>query len=163
MTVRVPDILGDVLRLNPDYALDIRRSIEALSNDIRANAAVPRVTLPAPDMTTWGPEIEARPGATWLGTEWFFAECYVYRCLMTAVRYWETGRDPFAPAKSAELASDELWERVSVAHDASQGAPAEQRLVAAAWGQRVGQPGRSQLRGRRRVRSRRGGWRSLVR
>ena len=99
------------------------------------------MTLPAPDMATWGPELEARPGATWLGTEWFFAECYVYRCLMTAVRYWETGRDPFAPAKSAELASDELWERVSVAHDGSQGAPADQRLVrllgASAWGNRV--------------------------
>ena len=56
--------------------------------------------LPAPDMATWGPEIRGAPGATWLGTEWFFAECYVYRCLMTAVRYWETGRDPFALPRS---------------------------------------------------------------
>ena len=41
MTVRVPDILGDVLRLNPDYTLEIQRAIEALSNEIRANAKVP--------------------------------------------------------------------------------------------------------------------------
>ena len=51
----------------------------------------------------------AYDGQTWLATDWFFAECYVYRCLMIAVRYWETGRDPFAAAKREELAGEALW------------------------------------------------------
>jgi hypothetical protein len=68
------------------------------------------------------------------------AECYVYRCLMAAVRYWETSRDPFAPAKQAELASQSLWDGLGTALAAQPADPRDRMhalLAFALWGNRV--------------------------
>src|SRR5690242_173872 len=86
MAVRVPKILDEVCEANPDYPATIRNAVARLRDDIRGDAPLPRLGFPAPDAHEWQPE----PGAqTWLHTEWFFAENYVYRSLMSAVRYWE--------------------------------------------------------------------------
>jgi hypothetical protein len=71
--------------------------------------------------------------------EWFFAECYVYRSLMTAVRYWEHGRDPFAPAKRRELESDALWTGLQaiIAHPAQGEELVHALLDLSLWGNRV--------------------------
>jgi uncharacterized protein with ATP-grasp and redox domains len=66
--------------------------------------------FPCPDEGEWQGTMDGR---TWLAAEWFFAECYVYRCLMSVVRYWETGRDPFGPAKQRELEDDDLWAMIA--------------------------------------------------
>jgi hypothetical protein len=59
---------------------------------------------------------------------------------MAAVRYWETGRDPFAPAKRNELAGERPWEGLDAALAVVALAP-EERLYAllgrALWGNRV--------------------------
>ena len=89
MRVRVPKILEEVLRLNADYAPSIRRDVQALADSIRSNAPIPPLAFPAPDEAEWAGELE---DAGWLASTWFVAECYVYRCLMSAVRYWETSR-----------------------------------------------------------------------
>ncbi len=106
MTVRVPKILEEVIERNPDYPAATVAAILELRDAIRANAAVAPLDFPAPDAAEWESELAGR---SWLSTDWFFAECYVYHRLTAATRYWENGRDPFAPAKREELASARLW------------------------------------------------------
>ena len=115
MSVRVPKILEEVTARNPDYPPALHAAIARLRDEIRGDARLPALAFPAPDAGEWEAALEAHAGETWLGTDWFFVECYVYRCLMTAIRYWEDGRDPFAPAKRDELASQALWQGVDAA------------------------------------------------
>jgi uncharacterized protein with ATP-grasp and redox domains len=107
MKVRVPKILDDVRQENGDYPPATLDAIARLRDDIAGDAPLPALGFPAPDTAEWDP---VPTGATWLHAVWFYAECYVYRQLMSAVRYWERGRDPFAPVKRRELASAPLWE-----------------------------------------------------
>jgi hypothetical protein len=137
MRVRVPKILEEVVRRNADYAPAVKGAVEALAEAIRSNALLPPLAFPAPDEGEWLGEIEQ---AGWLASTWFMAECYAYRCLASAVRYWETSRDPFAPAKRDELASDGLWQGL-VAALGAEPPDARDRVHAlvggALWGNRV--------------------------
>jgi hypothetical protein len=135
MTVRVPKILDDVRDENADYPKAVLDAVARLRDDIRGDARVPSLGFPAPDAHEW-PELGAR---TWLRTEWFFAENYLYRSLMAAVRYWERGRDPFAPVKRRELASEALWQGVeAVALHAAKGDELVHALLdLSLWGNRV--------------------------
>jgi len=140
MAVRVPKILDEVLERNPDYSPGIKSAIAALRDGIAGDAPLPPLAFPAPDGAEWEPEWLDRRGQTWLKSQWFFVECYVYRCLMIATRYFETGRDPFTPAKQAELDGHELFERLGAVLEGT-GSKAEERLFvllgAALWGNRV--------------------------
>jgi hypothetical protein len=140
MAVRVPKILDDVLQRNPDYSPGIKSAIEELRDGIAGDAPLPELAFPAPDATEWEPEWLDRRGETWLKSQWFFGECYVYRCLMIATRYFETGRDPFTPAKQAELDGRELFERLGAVLETAGGKPGDRLfalLGAALWGNRV--------------------------
>ena len=135
MRVRIPKILDDVRAENPDYPAPILDAIARLGDDVRSDARLPGLSYPAPDAHEW-PE----PGAqSWLRTYGFFAENYVYRCLMAAVRYWESGRDPFAPVKRRELASEALWQSLdAVLGSAAQGDELAHALLdLSLWGNRV--------------------------
>jgi hypothetical protein len=137
MRVRVPKILEDVVQKNPDYAPRVKAAVESLAASIRSNAPLPELPFPAPDEAEWLGAIEK---AGWLSSTWFVAECYVYRCLLSAVRYWETGRDPFAPAKRAELAGSGLWEGIAAALEAEPTALRDRVMALlgrALWGNRV--------------------------
>src|SRR5258708_6753498 len=136
MSVRVPKILEEVVERNPDYPREIQQATRALADSIRRSESLPPLGFPAPDEDEWS-DIGPR---TWLATNWFFAECFVYRCLVAAVRYWETGRDPFAPTKRAELAGPGLWTALDAALDRANEAPHDRvaaLLGLALWGNRV--------------------------
>jgi hypothetical protein len=105
MAVRVPAILDDVLRDNPDYAPSVRDRIVALQAALRAGARFPALDPSAPHGETWRAELEQRQREGWLSSDWFFAENYAYRCLADATDFWHNERDPFAPTKRAEYAS----------------------------------------------------------
>jgi hypothetical protein len=115
MQVRVPRIARDTVARNPDYPAGVKDGLERLAASIEADAAVPAPRAPAADMPGWRAAHGEHAGETWLATEWFFAELAFYRELARAARFWETGRDPFTPAKEEELAGTRPWERLEVA------------------------------------------------
>lgn len=112
MKVRVPEIVREVGTLNSDYPLSIQHGLSQLAEDLEANRPIPPIQSLSPDYEQWARDYAPYAGDTWLNTDWFFAEIYLYRFLMQVVRWWETGRDPFAPKKEAELSSSDLWEQI---------------------------------------------------
>jgi hypothetical protein len=105
MAVRVPAILEDVLRDNPDYASRVRERIVTLRDALRAGSRLPALDASAPHADVWRAELSRRQDEGWLSCDWFFVENYAYRCLVDATEFWDEARDPFAPTKLAEYAS----------------------------------------------------------
>lgn len=140
MKVRVPAIIREVQALNPDYAPVIQAALTRLASDMENDQPIPMIDALSPDYELWASCYAPYAGDTWLNTDWFFAEVYGYRLLMQAVRWWETGRDPFAPKKAAELGNDELWLRLEKVLTSTERDP-EMRLIGlihnALWGNRI--------------------------
>ncbi|MCC6801073.1 MAG: protein-glutamate O-methyltransferase family protein [Anaerolineae bacterium] len=146
MTGRVPRILREVLESNPDYPASIHAAIERLRQDLLDGAPIPMLAdepAPAPDYDDWAAayrEQRARTQPlTWQHNVWFFAETFLYRCLIQAVRWRETGRDPFAPIKQAELESERLWAAFDQALAIEEADPGRvyHLLLASLWGNRA--------------------------
>jgi hypothetical protein len=112
MQVRVPRIARETLERNPGFAPAIRDDVERLARDIEDDAVLPGPQAPALDFAGWSAADARHAGETWLGTGWFYAEYAFYREVIRRCRYWQTGVDPFAPAKLEELATERLWERL---------------------------------------------------
>jgi hypothetical protein len=140
MRVRVPAIVREVAARNPDYSPLIHDNLERLAAAMESNAPIPMLAQPAPDYTAWAALHAAYSPATWQDTAWFFAEFYAYRLLIEAVRWWETGRDPFAPAKAEEYAGGQPWtllERALAAPDAAPDERLFRALTFALWANRI--------------------------
>ncbi len=140
MRVRVPEILERAAAQQP---ADSRREAEAirrLRDEVVSDAAIRAIEGPGPDVGEWDEPIRRRAGDRWFATDWFFAETYVYRRVVEAVRYWETGLDPFRATKDEELANVATWERVERAREIA-ASRARDRLAglldAALWGNRM--------------------------
>ena len=103
MQVRVPHIIRETQRLNPDYPAAIQDALDSLCVSIENDAPIPQIDDPV-----WAAACAQHRGESWLHTEWFFAETYFYRLLIEAVRWQQTGRDPFAPHKIAEIKGDAI-------------------------------------------------------
>ncbi len=123
MRVRVPAIVREVAARNPDYPTLIHDRLEQLAVALETDAPIPLLDPPAPDYASWAAQHSAHGPATWQGAAWLFAEFYAYRLLIQAVRWWETGRDPFAPAKAEEYASGQPWALLERALDSAPRAP----------------------------------------
>jgi hypothetical protein len=115
MQVRVPKIIEEVQALNPDYPVPIQQALSRLRDSLLQNEPMPLLDLPAPDYDDWAEAFAQHAGETWLNTEWFFSEIYVYRLMVQATRWWQTQRDLFAPFKDKELSSDSLWKFLDLA------------------------------------------------
>lgn len=139
MTRRVPDIIDDIQARNPEYPDSVHAAFEHLRQQIVSNAAVPMLEPYAPDYADWLPQWEKRRNDTWLNTPWFFAETYFYRLVIEIVRWWETGRDPFAPNKAEEYAGDALWEllRAALAMQGTQEERLKEAIHGTLWGNRI--------------------------
>lgn len=140
MKIRVPAIIREVQALNPDYPASIMHALDALHDGIQTDTPIPMLSLPAPDYDEWATAYAPHAGETWLHSYWFFTEIFFYRHLIQTVRWWETGRDPFAPKKAEEMASPALWERLELALSVCDLPPAE-RIASAIqhslWGNRI--------------------------
>ena len=139
MAVRVPGIIRETVARNSDYPPAIRADFERLHDELVTNAPLHLLAPPTPDYDLWAALLAPHAGETWLGSEWFFCEMYVYRRMMEAGRYWATLRDPFAPVKREEMASAALWEALAAALETP--GSAEERLAAhlllPLWGNRI--------------------------
>ncbi len=146
---RLPAILRETRALNPDYSPRIHDSIQRLHDELVDDAKIRLIETPAPDYDDWEAAWYPFREATWQRCQWFFAEVYMYRLLMEAVRWWETGRDPFAPKKAEEYAGAahrELLARALAVYPGSGEASGaegsrEERLATllelAVWGNRI--------------------------
>lgn len=132
MKRRVPNIIRETQELNPDYSGEIQEALDALHRDIQGDAPIRPIDDPV-----WAALLARHAGESWLNTEWFFAEVYFYRLLIEAVQWEQTGRDPFAPKKIAEIRSTALRETLEVALAET----GDERLYAllghAVWGNRA--------------------------
>lgn len=108
MGVRVPSIIDDTIVRNA-YADSVADALKRLRDEVAGNAPLRLFEAPAPDYALWLPRYAQREGETWLGTEWLFAEMLVYRLMVEASGFLESGSDPFAPFKQEEMASEALW------------------------------------------------------
>ena len=146
---RLPAILRETRALNPDYSPRIHDSIQRLHDELVGDAKIRLIETPAPDYDDWQAAWFPFHKASWQRCQWFFAEVYHYRLLMEAVRWWETGRDPFAPKKAEEYAGAahrELLARALAVYPGSGEASGadgsqEERLATllelAVWGNRI--------------------------
>lgn len=139
MRVRLPEIIRKVRDMNPDYPASIQHNLDALGDSLENDAPIPMLNLPAPDYDAWATAHAAHEQDTWLNTDWFFAETFAYRHIIQAVRWWETNRDPFAPIKNDEQASDAVKHLIELALSIT--GPAEERLAKlidqALWANRI--------------------------
>jgi uncharacterized protein with ATP-grasp and redox domains len=116
--VRKPKIVRDIIASNPDYPPIVLRDLAQLAYDLENRAPIPMISRAAAlDYVTWEQEFQRQASMTaaltWGDCEWFFAETYLYRYIMQLVRWFESGRDPFLPAKHNELHSARVWELVN--------------------------------------------------
>ena len=140
MQERVPRIARDALDRNPDYPAAVKEAVERLAHDIEQDARLPTPRFPAADVPAWSAAHTEHAQETWLDAEWFHAELAFYRELVHACRFWETGRDPFAPVKQEELAGERPWSRLEEALSLAVGAREDRiaaLLEACLWGNRV--------------------------
>ena len=144
MKARLPSIIQETLDRNPDYPPSIVRRLCRLRNEIASGAPImPLDPESADDYAAWLSALKQQKRLidgelTWHNAEWFFAETYAYRCLIQAARYFENGRDPFAPKKLEELHGAALWSLLELALTPSD--PRTRLMDAfayALWGNRI--------------------------
>lgn len=102
MSERLPAIIDETLEHNPDYPPLVVDALRRLKEEIVTDQPLRSIAAPAPDWGSWEEQRLRHRGESWLHAEWFFAEHLFYRRFIEAVRWWETGRDPFAPIKEVE-------------------------------------------------------------
>jgi hypothetical protein len=140
MSIRVPGIIRDIMHRNPDYAPVIAEALEKLAVELEQDHLIKLFQPPAPDYDDWAAQIEPHISATWQNSEWFFAEVYLYRQIIQIVRWWESGRDPFATWKAEELASEALWLALDAALSTQSTTPDDrlaELLLHSLWGNRI--------------------------
>ncbi len=139
MSQRIPGIIRDIQHNQPDYPPNIHKALNRLHDDLVNDAPIPNLQLPAPDYDDWQPALADHAGHTWLQTDWFFAETYLYRLIIEAVRWWEIGLDPFATIKSEESQSEALWRMLekALSVEGTLVARLAQHLSFALWGNRL--------------------------
>ena len=139
MQVRVPRIARDVTERNPDYPRAVKDAVERLAAELEDDRALPAPRPPAADVAGWTLAHAEHARETWLAADWFHAELAFYRELALRCRFWEDGRDPFAPAKEEELAGARPWDRLEAA--LALAGPRDERLFAlldeVLWANRV--------------------------
>jgi uncharacterized protein with ATP-grasp and redox domains len=128
MQVRVPAIIRETARRNPDYAQTTLYALEGLAHAIETDALIP-----PPDSTLidggWAASWTQHAGETWLNAAWFFAEVYVYRLVVDICGWHTSGRDPFAPYKREELRNPELVHQIEAMLSLND-LPAQARIAA---------------------------------
>lgn len=107
MTKRLPGLIRQVQKTN-QFHPTMMRALDELYDDLVHDAPIPMLHYPAPDADMWALEFAQHREDTWQNSTWWFAEIYFFRQMIQAVRYFETGADPFLNIKLEEFYSDRL-------------------------------------------------------
>jgi uncharacterized protein with ATP-grasp and redox domains len=145
MRFRLPAIIDETIAANDDYPASIKGRLSQLRDEISTGARIKELNAEsAADASDWADALQQqreilKVEPTWHNTEWFFAETYAYRCLIEAVRWSESGRDPFLPMKLEELRSDALWQMIERAFEPLDSPAAElpRALAFDLWANRI--------------------------
>ncbi len=142
MSVRLPLIIDELIEENPDYPSSFVESLRKLREEVVEDRPIRSIAVPAPDWGSWEEQVLRHRGETWLHSEWFYAEHLFYRRIVESVRWWETGRDPFAPIKASEYSSTGHRELLQAAvgildSGASPVERLESLLLLDLWGNRI--------------------------
>lgn len=105
MTHRLPANIRNVIAVNPDFSESVKDALERLARGVESNDAVPVPADDEWDSDYWLHAWQKHRGDSWHDTPWFFGETYAFRLLLSATRYFENRRDPYAPLKARELKS----------------------------------------------------------
>lgn len=136
---RMPENVHKVIAHNPDYPLLMQTALRELADTLAGHHKLPPPPVGAPDYDMWHAAWQARRAESWANTDWFFAENYLFRHILAAVRWWETGRDPYLPFKQAEYDSDAHWQILAAAleHTGNTEAQLTESFSRALWGNRI--------------------------
>ncbi len=132
LAVRVPKILDDTVAQNPSFHEDIRARCAALRAEL-TGGRLRGLLEETPDRAAWDVACAPHVGKSWLDVPWYFAESFFYRRVLEAVRFFETGEDPFLAVKLSE--ERRALPRARPLVDARPPLPA--LLHAALWGNRA--------------------------
>lgn len=101
---RFPNIVQRVLDENEldETAVDL---IQNLLHSIPNGKIRPLLPQTAPDLSLWQTALTPFLGMSWLEAPWFVVETYLFRRIVEAVNYFESGLDPFAYQKQRSLNS----------------------------------------------------------
>jgi hypothetical protein len=145
LETRIPRIIEQTIQANA-YPDAIRRALAALAHEIQHEPMRP-LREDAPDAAEWHALFAPHAGRSWLDVPFYFAESFVYRRLLEAVRYFQPGpwqgRDPFRPIKEAEYRSLAPRAALALAYRNVPEDPAEQLqqlrhwLLVSLWGNRA--------------------------
>lgn len=137
MKYRIPENIRGIITHNPGLDPSCIHELEELAAGIEGDAPLPPPRPPAPDMDMWADVYEVHRRGSWLRSQWFFAETYAYRQVIRAVRYWETGFDPFYTLKREDLESKALLQFLEESMDYRNHEGLRHLLHAAVWGNRI--------------------------
>ena len=142
LETRIPAIIEQTIQANA-YPDAIRRALAALAHEIRYEPMRP-LREETPDAAEWHALAAPHAGRSWLDLPFYFAESFVYRRLLEAVRYFQPGPwqglDPFRPIKQAEYRSLAPRAALALAYRAAPEEHAAQLrhwLLVSLWGNRA--------------------------
>jgi len=146
MAERLPGIVRNVQKENPQYPAAIQKALEQLYEGMVGNALIPMLEkdpIAPPDYERWEKSYRTQrqkfEPLTWQHNEWFFAETFGFRHIIQAVRWYENRHDPYAMKKQAELKNSGVWKMVEAAltFDGTYSDRMYRLLAFALWGNRV--------------------------
>ncbi|MFW6328845.1 MAG: ARMT1-like domain-containing protein [Alkalispirochaetaceae bacterium] len=103
VTTRLPRNIRNIISGNRGFPRSVAAALEDLASLIEGDGEIPALPLPAWDAERWEEERLSYRGASWHDVDWFFAETYAFRLILSCTRYFENGIDPYAPMKHREL------------------------------------------------------------
>jgi damage control phosphatase ARMT1-like protein len=139
---RLPKMVDQIIEDLPGLPAEASASLRQLQHELETDARLRMFAPPAPDYDAWVrilADHDDRLGcaATWKNAEWFVLEHFFFRRILAAVDYWNTGVDPFGPAKARELAAPALGVQVETVLQSAAPDAFNARLAFALWGNRM--------------------------
>ncbi len=140
---RHPALIERVRRATP-YPPEQQRALDALLDETAEGGVIRPLDGSGPGAVQWQRWSAEYVGERWADVPFLWAESFFYRKLLTALGYFAEGPwqgvDPFAPFKSAELASAKVDVGLSALEGLADLAPQEgdmTLLLASLWGNRA--------------------------